>query len=99
MGRAGSEFFRPEHGDDQVHEENERDDADDEGIHKFLEAIAGPRIGGAEQEKSDGEGDVNDVRVPRRQHDGEEQETDEGSGNGFFFHKNGQEVQTAGSMK
>jgi hypothetical protein len=74
-GRAGSELFRAEHGDDEIDEQAEGDEADEDVFHG--RAVAGWRgeragsahlpaevgVGGAEDEKGDGEGDEDEIVV------------------------------------
>ena len=63
MTIAASEFLRPEHRDDEINQESQRNKSDNEEVHKRveLEASATFRVSDAEQKKSYGDRDKNSV--------------------------------------
>jgi hypothetical protein len=74
-----SEFFRAQHGDDEIDEQAERDEADDDVFHgrrrlvpwrwlawfspKSAHLLAEAGVGGAQDEEGDGEGDEDEIVI------------------------------------
>ena len=87
MTIAASEFLRPEHRNDEVDQETQRDKSDNKYIHKsvLLEASAPFRVSDAEQEKSYRDGDKNGVRGPRGHQASDNQDGYQASYNRSFF--------------
>jgi hypothetical protein len=83
------EFLRPDHGDEQVDQEQKGNDSHDEGCHKFetfLQSLAPGGVRDADDEKEQRRADIDQVGVSRGQDASASQETDQAQNNSSLFH-------------